>query len=341
MPPWLRSEVARSLGEQWGGTVETSVFGTDPDAEAIVEAVAAACVESCGAELVDGFLYTVSVGCVFGCVLADGRRVVLKAYQPRWTVPFLESVPRVQRHLHAGGFPCPEPVGEVVLVDGAVFVAERELPDPGAGPLQAGSAEVSAAGLAELIQRCRALDEPLLARYPLRDPDEGLFPEPHSPIFDFAATAAGAEWIDELARRALAIMADDDEPDVIAHTDWSARNVRIDQRGIVAVYDWDSLARLKESVAVASAAVTWSKLGEPEEHTPTATEVDAYIDAYEAARGTRFSSSTRRATRASAVRSMAYTSRCEHALDPTEQRWTSTRTRLRTDADALLSNSTQ
>src|SRR4051794_4781542 len=337
MPRWLRSEVARSLTGEWGGTVETSVFGADPHAEGIVESVRTACVETCGAELVDGFLYTVSVGCVFGCVLADGRRVVLKAYQPRWTVAFLEAVRRVQRHVHDGGFPCPEPVGEVVTVDGAVFIAERELPDPGVGGLDGGSAEVSAAGLADLIARCRALDEPHLARYPLRDPDEGLFPEPHSPIFDFAATAAGAEWIDELARRALGVMADDDAPDVIAHTDWAARNVRIDQRRIVAVYDWDSLALLKESVAVAGAAVTWSKFGEPDEHTPTALEVDAYIDAYEAARGTAFSPSLRRATRAAAVRSMAYTSRCEHALDPAGARWTTTRNRLRTDAEALLS----
>jgi len=338
MPPWLQREVTRSLGEQWGGAVESLVFGPDPRADRIVESVATACVETCGSELTEGFLYTVSVGCVFGCVLADGRRVVLKAYQPRWTVPFLEAVRRTQRHLHRGGFPCPEPLGDVVHVDGAMFVAEREHPDPGVGPLDASRAEASAAGLAEVINRCRALDEPSLALHPLRDPLEGLFPEPHSPIFDFAATAAGSEWIDELARRAVTIMARDVTPEVIAHTDWAARNVRIDdRRGVVAVYDWDSLAFVKECVALGSASVTWSKTGEDGEHTPSADDIDAYLDAYEVARGTALGPALRRSTRAAAVRSMAYTARCEHALDPTGQCWTTTRDRLRTDADALLS----
>ncbi|HEX4820172.1 MAG TPA: phosphotransferase [Acidimicrobiales bacterium] len=337
MPRWLTSEVARSLEGPWGGSVETLVFGPDRGPEQIVERVGAACVDTCDAELVDGFLYTVSVGCVFGCVLADGRRVVLKAYQPRWTLPFLEAVRDVQRSVHRqGGFPCPEPLGEVVTVDGTVFVAERELPDPGVHAVDAAWAGVSAAGLAELIDRCRGLEAPGLALHPLRDPSEGLFPEPHSPIFDFEATAAGAEWIDELARRALAITAADDSPDVIAHTDWAWRNVRIDHRGIVAVYDWDSLALVKECIAVASAAVTWCKTGEPDDHTPTADEIDEYIEAYDAARLAAPSASLRRLSRAAAVRSMAYTARCEHALDPSEERWTSTRNRLRADAESLL-----
>ena len=332
----LVEEVARSLRGEWGGTVETLVFGPDPRAERIVESVGLACRDACGADLADGFLYTVSVGCVFGCVLADGRRVVLKAYQPRWTIEFLEAVRRVQRHLHAGGFPCPEPVGEVVTVDRAVFVADAELPDPGVHALDPGFAAVSAAGLAEVINRCRTLDEPSLAHHPLRTQIEGVFPQPHSPIFDFAATAAGAEWIDDLGQRAADGMASDDTPDVIAHTDWAARNVRFDDGGIVAVYDWDSLALVKESDALGGAAVTWSKTGEPEEHTPTAGEVDAYIDAYEHARGFALSPSVRRATRAASVRAMAYTSRCEHALDPTGHQWTTTRNRLRSDAETLL-----
>jgi len=338
MPPWLTSEVARSLAGPWGGAVETLVFGPEPLPEQIVAAVGAACVDTCGAELVDGFLYAVSVGCVFGCGLTDGRRVVLKAYQSRWTVPFLEAVREVQSAVHrAGGFPCPEPLGDVVTVGRTLFVAERELPDPGVRVPDPGCAGVSAAGLAELIGRCGDLDAPGLALHPLRDPSEGLFPEPHSPIFDFEGTAAGAEWIDELARRAVAITAADDSPDVIAHTDWAARNVRIDRGEIVAVYDWDSLALVKECIAVASAAVTWCKTGEPDEHTPTADEIDAYISAYEAARRGAPSPSLRRLSRAAAVRSMAYTARCEHALDPAERRWTSTRARLRSDADALLS----
>jgi len=335
MPTRLATEIASSLAGPWGGSVETLVFGAKPRADRIVSCVDAACRETCGSELVDGFLYTVSVGCVFGCVLADGRRVVLKAYQPRWTIPFLEAVRRVQRHVHARGFPCPEPVGDIVTVEGTRFVAECELFDPGVRSFDRDALEVSAAGLAEVVGLCRDVDVAGLALHPLRDPSEGLFPEPHSPIFDFAATAAGAEWIDELARRGVAIAAEDDAPEVIAHTDWSARNLRIDRSRVVAVYDWDSLALVKECVALGSAAVTWCKTGEPEDRTPDVDEINEFVDAYEAARGVALGR-LRRAARAAAVRSMAYTARCEHALDPREDRWTSTRARLRADADVLL-----
>ena len=52
---------------------------------------------------------------------------------------------------------------------------------------------------------------------------------PHSPSFDFEATAAGAQWIDDLARAALPCADFGDR--VVAHTDWSARNVRLQVLG--------------------------------------------------------------------------------------------------------------
>jgi len=96
----------------------------------------------------------------------------------------------------------------------------------------------SARGLARLIHTARPV--PGLGDNPLRQPYEGLLPLPHSPLFDFDATAAGAEWIDELARRAKPLLGLGRV--VVAHTDWAARNVRLSARGILAVYDLDSLA---------------------------------------------------------------------------------------------------
>ena len=47
----------------------------------------------------------------------------------------------------------------------------------------------------------------------MAQPDgSGLYPEPHSPIFDFVATAAGSVWIDEYARAALAVRDRDVSP---------------------------------------------------------------------------------------------------------------------------------
>jgi hypothetical protein len=336
VPDDLRSEIERSFALPLGGTVEKTIFGTN-DVDAIIERVDNACMLVCGQHLADGFFYSVSVGSVFGCVLENGDRVVLKAYQPRWTPRFLAAVRRVQHHLHGAAFPCPEVIGDVTIVDGTTFVTEAELPDPGWDDRTSDRPDVSAAGLCELVRLCSTLDEPDLLAHPLRVPHDGPFPEPHSPIFDFPATAAGTEWLERLAYDAGAIVAEDESPPVVVHTDWSMRNVRTRGDRVVAVYDWDSLALVREAEALGLAASTWSRFGEAEDDAPSADDVDAYIDAYSAVRDEPLTSVQRRAARAAAVATMAYIARCDHAIDPKEQRWVTTRSLLRSDAHLLLS----
>src|SRR5205085_665002 len=80
----------------------------------------------------------------------------------------------------------------------------------------------------------------------------GLYPVPHSPRFDFAATAPGAEWIDALMRDARAgLAALPPGVDVVAHGDWRVQNPSLRGGMIDAVYDWDSLAAPPELGALA------------------------------------------------------------------------------------------
>ena len=152
--------------------------------------------------------------------------------------------------------------------------------------------------------------------HPLDTPAEDLYGEPHSPLFDFAGTAQGAEWIDDLARRAVEVRRADDSPPVVAHTDWSARNVRFDDRRILATYDWDSVAVVKESTALGQAAVTWCVTAEPGgSEFPTHAEVVAFMGDYEHAAGRNLTDIQWRAAGAAATYLLAYTSRCEHSLD--------------------------
>jgi hypothetical protein len=333
----LREAIERSFAPPWGGIVEQAIFGTD-DIDEIIGRVDEACVLTCGRLLAEGFFYWASVGSVFGCVLDDGQRVVLKAYQPRWTPRFLAAVRRVQHHLYVSGFPCPEPIGDVTIVDGTTFVAEAELVDPGwDSGANAARPDVSATGLCELVRLCSTLDEPDLAEHPLRVPHDGPFPEPHSPIFDFPATAAGTEWLERLATDANAIVSEDESPLVVVHTDWSMRNVRTRGDRVVAVYDWDSLALVKEAEALGLAASTWSRFGEAEDDAPSADDVDDYLEAYSAARHEPLTAVQRRTARAAAVATMAYIARCDHAIDPSGQTWKVTRELLRSDAHKLLS----
>jgi len=332
---WLRDEVRRSFAPPWNAAVEKLVFGA-LDADEIVDALDSACRSALGAGLRDGFLYEVSVGVVIGCHLDDRRDVVVKGYQPRWTPPFLAAVKRIQSALHAQGYPCPRPLDVELAVGDATFLVESVLPDPGTSPLTESTRDALATGLADLVERCRALDEPDLAAHPLRVPFDGPFREPHSPIFDFEATRAGAEWIEEIMIRAREHLERDTSTPVIAHTDWSSRNIRVDERGPVAVYDWDSVAILPESEVVACGATTWSKSGRSDDPTPGAADIERYLEVYEARRGEPFTDVQRTAYRAATVAVMAYTARCEHSIDPHEQRWTTTRPRLREAAAALF-----
>jgi hypothetical protein len=218
----------------------------------------------------------------------------------------------------------------------ALVLVEEYLPDPGVVPVVPEMLTASAAGLAEQIRRCRRLDGAALGDHPLAARASTLYPEPHSPVFDFATTAAGAEWIDAFAVRAKQLRDGDSGEPVIAHTDWSARNVRLSTERVIAAYDWDSLALVPESTAVGQAAATWSATAEPGEVAPTVAEVVEYVRQYEVARGRVFSRAERRAIGGAVVYVLAYASRCEHALDPRSDLHRRARARLREDGEALL-----
>ena len=123
---------------------------------------------------------------------------------------------------------------------------------------------------------------------------------------------------------------------MIAHTDWSARNVRLGSDRVLAVYDWDSLALVPESTAVGQAAATWSSTAEPGEQAPSLTEIVDYVRGYEDARGHTFSAGEHRAIGAAVVWVLAYAARCEHAIDPHSEVHRRARPRLAADGAALL-----
>jgi Ser/Thr protein kinase RdoA (MazF antagonist) len=334
----LSTAISRQIGTSGGAAVEAAIFGSDrPDQ--IAAAITKFCEQALAASAQDALFYVSSVGCAVGVRLDDGREVVIKAFQPRWSEPFLAGVHEIQRCLHDRGFPCPRPiVGPLPLGNGSALV-DAVLPDPGLHRVSPSLAGISAAGLARQIRECRDLDGSPLAGHPMNAPSSDLYPEPHSPVFDFVSTAPGAEWIDDLARRSKSALERDGGPAVIAHSDWSARNVRMSTDGVVAVYDWDSLALIPETVAVGQAAATWSATGEETDQSPTLVEMADFVRAYEHERGRVFDDRERRAIDAAIVWVLAYAARCEHAIDPTGGRRVRARPRLKADGERLLSGS--
>ena len=316
--------------------VEEAIFGTG-DATQIAAAVDSLCRQHLGAGVAATLVTSTSVGCVFGVELDDGRRVAVKAYQPRWTPRFLTAVAAAQGAVAATGFPCPAPVAGPVPIGHGFAAVETYLPDPGRRPIVPVMLDVSAAGLAAMVAAGRGIEAPGLRDHPMRPPDDGLYPRPHSPLFDFEATTDGAAWIDEIAAIARAVRDRDRTPPTLVHGDWSARNVRLGTDRVLAAYDWDSLLFEPESVGLGIAAATWSALGVTNEPTaPSAPEVRRYISAYERARGVPLTVEQRDAARARALYGLAYTARCEHALDRGAEVHLRARGRLRAEGAVLL-----
>jgi hypothetical protein len=314
------------------GLLEETVFGTQ--CPSLIDAQMTELALELGSA-VDGWLwYQPSVACVAAAVLCDGQRVVVRAYQPIVQPEFLGGVIRVQAHLNESGFPAAKPLSGPLVKRWGIGRIESWLTDPGARRPHPVEMSTSAAGLATVVKLAAEVDSTGLGLHPMA-PSTQLYPGPHSPIFDFAATSEGAEWIDAIAALAKASV-DADTSVAVSHGDWSARNIRFGDHGIVAVYDWESLEKASEATAIGVAAATWRSLGEADDPiSPGPDEIERYIDLYEHARQEPLTPTQRRSARGMAVYALAYTARCEHAIRPGRRDGRAT-ARLNQDADNLM-----
>ena len=286
--------------------VERSIFGTD-DPEAIWAQVAAAVPDA-----QDAFAFRVSVGAVVGVLRRDGSRVAVKVHKEAHDERYLQAVQRVMAHLHARGFPCPRPLG----VRGNVTLEEwrddgefRDAHDP---DVRAGMAR-TLAELHRLTDEIAPVDGLRRAFFP--DAVDELYPVPHSALFDFDATRAGAEWIDEIAAAARPGFDACVGRLVTGHADWSVKHFRWGGLRPTVVYDWDSLNMDPEPRFAGTAAGTFTYTEElPVRLWPSAEEARAFLADYEAARGAPFTAEERSCAESSAVYVHAYSARCAHAV---------------------------
>ena len=201
-----------------------------------------------------------SVGVVTAIALTDGRRVVVKVHQPRENQQRLQAVHDIQAQLYRSGFPCPEPLIDPIAVRNGHATAEALL-DLGEfkDTHNPTCRQLIAEALAWHLQITASGNPPpaLAGGWTLFAPDRLWPTHAHAPIFDFQATAAGAEWIDTLAAEAKAAI--DNAGTLIAgHSDWSGKHFRFAHDRITAVYDWDSLAVRTEAAIVGVAAMTYT-----------------------------------------------------------------------------------
>ena len=316
-------EVITSYMTQWDTHfVEPAVFGTT-DPHTIASLIDTFCQEELGAHVVYYLFYESSIGAVCGVRLVDGRRVVVKVHQSSRSLDFLQAVVRVQRYLLSHGYPCTKPLLDPrPLALG--FATTEEFVDEGLyqqayDPTIRRSMAEMLAWLIDLTRIPEAIQGVQLAFFDKRLPAGVMWPAPHSKLFDFEATATGAEWIDAIARQAQEIKLHGAGQLVIGHTDWGVKHFRYVGKKVRVIYDWDSLAFEKEPIIVGHASwyFTYTEYF-GESRLPTGEETRAFIAEYETARGTPCTDQEHQTPQAAKVYGLAYSARCEHALNPFE-----------------------
>lgn len=261
-----------------------------------------------------------SSGIVVGFDLANGRRVVLKVHRGH-SGDRLTGVLRAQRVLRTSGLPVAEPLLRTPLPVGKGWAVVETWVDSGA-TLDVRPPVLRRAVAVALHDIVQSLDVGTFAD--LRPGWAGPYPPPHSPIFDFDATASGAEWIDEhnaasISTRAR-LTAKGVGREVVAHGDLRPENILLTTEPtprVSAIYDLDSLVTDTEPWVVGGVArafsTNWSRA---DPMIPTIDEIRGFIGDYQAVRDAPFTDHEYALAHAGVQHALAYSARCEHALFP-------------------------
>jgi len=230
-----------------------------------------------------GYLSTVK-----GLRLADGREVVVKV---RPDVPRLVGCAVVHRALWAAGFPCPEPLVGLRPLDGYAATAEALVPDADQPPPKSELAPLSAAGLARLVKLAPdPRSVPSLAPSPSwtgwDHAEPGLWPASEDRDTDLNA-CPGPRWLDRIGAAVRDQLRGYRGAAVIGHGDWHPENLVWHGARLIAVHDWDSVICQPEPAMAGLAAASFLGI---ESAGPLANveESTAFLEAYQDARGRRW-----------------------------------------------------
>jgi hypothetical protein len=312
------AELIVSSHARWMPRVVEAIFGTS-DPVSVAAALTEGVVAAVAVPVVAAKFYEPGVGVVVGLGLADGRAVVAKVHRATFMpLERLATIARVQADLVAAGVPAPAPLaGPLVLRNGWLTVEEHRGGDSADGYDPAVRRGMASA-LHDFVDAARPhagsgligtwLGEPMI---------DGLWPAPHDLRFDFAGTAAGADWIDDAARAARATLAAMALPHVVGHLDWRVQNLAFAGSRVSAIYDWDSVGLVPEAALVGSGSVIhpvdW-RLEQPDP-LPTLDQLDGFVADYEAARGAPFDADEREVLAAGQRWVASFGARCQHSDD--------------------------
>jgi hypothetical protein len=251
--------------------------------------VAPWCDRHLGAAPETSLLRTEHLSAVFGLRLSDGREVVIKARrdEPGRAAACVAA----QAILAGGGFRCPAPLTPVTTVGRDLAVHAEEWV-PGGELLRGDDPEVArcyAAVFADLMARLGEARTPPPVPSPhwLGWDHPGSGPWPPIDELDWRDQSAVPAFVVAAAIRATRRLRQSaDWPKVLGHADFEAQNLRWNERELLVVHDWDSLAWMPEAVLAGSASGVFASA-----EVPTLAPLEssaAFMETYQAVRRRRF-----------------------------------------------------
>jgi Ser/Thr protein kinase RdoA (MazF antagonist) len=255
----------------------------------IEPALADWCVQWLGAAPLNLLFESGHLSNVVGFELSDGRQVVVKIRPPAARIAGCIAV---QSHLFAAGFPCPKPLAGPAPIGSATATAETYLRGGAVLDADAAAPALFAKLLADLVRLA-----PPVATIPTLEPAPpwvgwdhqatGTWPRTDDLDVDLNANP-GPAWIDKIGRSLRERLSNVTGEALIGHLDWESHNIRWSGQKAFAVDDWDSVAALSEPAIAGTAATVFPS--SPDKRTVAATipQTEAFLDAYQAVRGTRW-----------------------------------------------------
>lgn len=247
------------------------------------------CVQWLGARPLHRLFEVGHLSGVFGVELADGRQVVVKIRPPATRIAGCIAV---QRHLFESGFPCPEPLAGPASIGSATATAEMYVPGGAVLDADATAPALFAKLLVDFVRLAPPVAtvpslETALPWVGWNHVGSGIWPRPDDLDVDLNAKA-GPDWIDTIGRSLRERLSKATTEALIGHADWESHNIRWNGQKPLAVDDWDSVTPLSEPAIAGAAAAVFP--ASPDGRTVAATiqQTEAFLDAYEAVRGSRW-----------------------------------------------------
>ena len=255
-----------------------------------------------------------SIGVVFGFLLSDGARVVLKVFSPKLSLQYLEEMNRVQTIFSEAQFPAPAVLSSIFKWGqthaGFYAYIEGEKEDAHQSNIRFELAK-ALARFSDIVDEHHL--KPTDNSFHLAS-NKRLWPIPHNALFDLKRTTRGAGWIAEKAQKARKILNSSSFVKRLAHTDWGCKNAVFQGGCLTGIFDWDSLGAMSETEMVGRAAAQFTadwKSGI--KVTPTPEEGRLFVEAYAKCRHKKWTLEEYQIISASTDYLIATIARFEHA----------------------------